>query len=142
MYRIHNKDILKTIDFIEEVTGCMFMDTVQKAIEDQICNESEWVHVLLAAGVDIGVSHLSIPKWCIQWAEPIDIDGWIPVSRADELVGKIDDYQAVIVAESVEAILSSDTEALHVGTWVGGEVVASPKCTNELGHALFKVIRL
>lgn len=146
-YNIKNQGILSTVNYIKEVTGVDIMPSLQDVINFQFNDDSDYIIYFTEDSVEgvTGIGTIVIDKGQVEALKPIDLTGWIPVDRADELPDDIGDYQACIVACDMEAVESSEIAHLGIGFIYDGKVrVANPDNPEdtEVTEGFFKLITL
>lgn len=146
-YVINNSGILATIDHIKNVTGVDIMPHLQEAIDFQFDDGTGYIIYFTDERIEnlTGIRSIVIDREQVEALQPIDLTGWIPVDRADELPYDIGDYQACIVACDMEAVESSEIDHLGIGFIYDGKVrVANPDNPDdtEVTEGFFKLITL
>lgn len=146
-YNIKNQGIISTVNFIEAVTSINIMPALQGAIGYQFDDASGYIIYFTDERIEnlTGIRSIVMAKEQVEALEPIDLTGWIPVDRADELPAEIDDYQACVVACDMEAVESSEIDHLGIGFIYDGKVrVANPDNPDdtEVTEGFFKLITL
>ena len=146
-YNIKNQGILSTVNFIEAVTSINIIPALQGTIEYQFDDDSDCIIYFTDDRIEnlTGIRSIAMAKEQVEALEPINLTGWIPVDRADELPYDIGDYQACVVACDMEAVESSEIDHLGIGFIYDGKVrVANPDNPDdtEVTEGIFKLITL
>lgn len=146
-YVINNSGILATIDHIKAVTGADIMPSLQGAIDSQFGDDTGYIIYFTDDDVEnlTGIRSIVIDGQQVEALAPIDLTGWIPVDRADELPADVDNYQACIVALDEEAVERSDFDHLDIGYIYKNKVrITNPNEPEdvEVTEGIFKLITL
>ena len=146
-YNIKNQGILSTVNYIKEVTGVDIMSNLQGAIDYQFDDDSGYIIYFTDDRIEnlTGIRSIVMAKEQVEALEPIDLTGWIPVDRVNELPAEIDNYQACIIAKDEEAVKESNFTYLQIGYIYDGMILANDPTgvtDTEVTEGIFKLITL
>lgn len=117
--------------------------SLQKSIDYQINDDTGYIVYFVGDSIEklTGIRSLVLDSEQVETLEPIDITGWIPVSRSYELdEDDLPNYQACIITYDLETITRSEIGMINVGFWHEGKVFT--KECKEVFDGYFKLITL